>query len=1019
MLRWLRKERTERNPGDDGELDRFDWQLYLERYPDLRAAGIHTESAARQHWLRHGRRENRWATRPRRPPRETLTCPSVDSIYLRATGDLVCWDDAGNDTVLQAWDETLHYGRDVWLGEPYEAVRRSLWNGRMPFPACESCLVLQSRGRHSSEAVDRRRLNVFQVEPSFHCSLDCPGCVPLAVRRAAPPSHLDPAVFERVLRDFRDADITIRGIDFQGHGEPLLHPRLWDLVRTARRLYPGAHLSMTTNCQATVKNEAVTSGLDTLVCAIDGARPESYSAYRVHGDFHLAMAFMTDFAARRKELGISTRIVWKYVLFRHNSSEAELRDVQQMAVEAGVDELRFVLTRNGPATVGVVSAGDLPRPPDGLLQTFEHHEPDALELAARIKEAGQLLSGGDPHAAQDLAVSAARNLARFFPRRLPVNSPHRDTVADLLTMARELPEPTCELVQDLVGHLSGNNTGDHRTSGWQSPAPTPSDVARTVDLVRQARRHLGYAPLVTGLRPLYQDDRLLFPQFVTSAEGSILTDTCQRRLIDWMSGYGAVVLGYGNPEVEAAVREQLSCGPVLPFGHPLEIEVARRLVRLIPCAEAVGFGKNGSDVLTAAVRIARLVTGREVVLFHGYHGFQDWFAAANPAIGGIPGALRELVEEFPWNDIRALEALLTKHQGKVAAVVMEPIKQLLPKPGWLEAVKELAHRHGALLIFDEIVTGFRVGLGGAQALLSVIPDMACFGKAMANGWSISALTGRRDLVCRWPEIGVDMTWRAELPSMAAAVCTMDILERDHVAEKLAGTGERLRQGFAGIARELNVAARLTGHPSRLNIQLDAAGGLPSHQILEGFIDQCLRNGLVTNGTLLPNASHGDAEIRATLSVFRRALAEVRRAVLIGAFEGPGTPRGPKVSACLDSVEERPDGLAAGGWLFCDDGRPLDVYFTGPSGTTLTCRRNARPDVALAFPASPGAQHSGWTTLLPRAGFVLDTGEWSFLIRAVLSGREHFRCHVVLPQGLRRLPSPVELPNGQLVEPAPR
>ncbi|HHQ48504.1 MAG TPA: aminotransferase class III-fold pyridoxal phosphate-dependent enzyme, partial [Acidobacteria bacterium] len=567
---------------------------------------------------------------------------------------------------------------------------------------------------------------------------------------------------------------------------------------------------MTTNCQAIVTDEGVTSGLDTLVCAIDGARPESYSRYRVHGDFELAVRFMSGFAERRRVLGATTRIVWKYVLFRHNSSEDEIREAQRLAVEAGVDELRFVLTRNGPAAEDVAGAEDLPRPPDGLLQTFERHEPDPLDLAARIDEA-EGLSASDHRRAQELVLSVARNLARFFPHRLPDRSPHRETVSHLMTVASDLPAPTADLVRDLVGHLDDHRRAD--PAEGRSTTPDPSDVAHTVELVRQARRYLGYAPLVTGLRPLYQDHRLLFPQFVTGATGCFLTDTCGRRMIDWMSGYGSVVLGYGNAEVEAAVTEQLACGPVLPFGHPLEVDVARQLVRLIPCAEAVGFGKNGSDMLTAAVRIARLVTGREVVLFHGYHGFQDWYAAANPRIGGIPAVLRDLVEEFPWNDLRALEELFAQHRGNVAAVVMEPIKQHLPAPGWLEAIRELAHHNGALLIFDEIVTGFRVGLGGAQELFSVVPDLACFGKAMANGWSISALVGRRDLVCRWPEIGVDMTWRAELPSMAAARCVMKILEREDVTGTLSTTGERLRRGFAAIAEELDLPARLTGHPS--------------------------------------------------------------------------------------------------------------------------------------------------------------------------------------------------------------
>ncbi len=246
----------------------------------------------------------------------------------------------------------------------------------------------------------------------------------------------------------------------------------------------------------------------------------------------------------------------------------------------------------------------------------------------------------------------------------------------------------------------------------------------------------------------------------------------------------------------------------------------------MPCAESVGFGKNGSDVLTAAVRIARHVTSRDVILTHGFHGFQDWFAASNPGIGGIPQALRELVHPFPWNDLEALEALFKRFKGRVAAVVMEPAKQFLPAPGFLEGVRALADRHGALLVFDEIVTGFRFALGGAQELFGVVPDLACFGKALANGWPISVLTGRRDLLRRWQEVGVDMTWRSETLSLAAAKCVLRLLEERPVLPHLVSVGERLRSGFDTAARELGVAARLTGHPSRLAITFETLWNAP-------------------------------------------------------------------------------------------------------------------------------------------------------------------------------------------------
>ncbi len=209
---------------------------------------------------------------------------------------------------------------------------------------------------------------------------------------------------------------------------------------------------------------------------------------------------------------------------------------------------------------------------------------------------------------------------------------------------------------------------------------------------------------------------------------------------------------------------------------------------------------------------------------------------------------------------------------------MEPAKQFVPEEGYLEQVRALAHRNGALLIFDEIVTGFRVALGGVQELTGVTPDMACFGKAMANGWSISALAGRADLMDQWSRVGVDMTWRAETPSLAAARSVLAILESEDVIPHLARIGSRLQVAFDDHARRLGLAARLTGHPSRLNISFDDHDGLRGQQLLEWFIDECLRRGVVTNGTLLPNASHDDRAVEKTIAVFERALGCLQHAV---------------------------------------------------------------------------------------------------------------------------------------------
>lgn len=324
LLRWLGLWRL---PSD------FDWRAYLDHHPDLRAAGLANERQSARHWWDHGELEGRvhrgprrpapgwdWASRvdrfddsdvqaadgtprfrdppePKRPPKVAMVCPSVDSIFLRASGDLTCWDDAGSEHVLQAWDHAVDYGQ-IYLHGPYEEIRRRLYDHQMPRPRdCGRCLLLRSRGIHSSAPVDERFVRILRVEPSYLCTLDCPGCVPLSARpRNRQAGTLPLEVFERLLSGLRRSEIEVYAIDFQGHGEPLLNPELRKMIGLGRARYPAAWITMTTNAHARLRTELLTSGLDEIVCAIDGVDGESYASYRVNGRFDLAWRFLSDVA---------------------------------------------------------------------------------------------------------------------------------------------------------------------------------------------------------------------------------------------------------------------------------------------------------------------------------------------------------------------------------------------------------------------------------------------------------------------------------------------------------------------------------------------------------------------------------------------------------------------------------------------------------------------------------------------------------------------------------------------------
>ena len=240
------------------------------------------------------------------------------------------------------------------------------------------------------------------------------------------------------------------------------------------------------------------------------------------------------------------------------------------------------------------------------------------------------------------------------------------------------------------------------------------------------------------------------PFFIERGQGCQVWDVDGNQYLDFVSSLLCVTLGYADADVNSAVSRQLADGVIFSLPHKLETEVAEQLVELIPCAEQVRFGKNGSDATAAAIRLARAVTGREHVAVCGYHGWQDWYIGSTTRDLGVPAAVKALTHSFSYNNLASLEALFSQYP--LAAVILEPMNLNWPEPGFLEGIRALCDRHGAVLIFDEIITGFRFAIGGAQQLFGVTPDLACFGKGMANGLPISALA-----VANWVQMTTTST----------------------------------------------------------------------------------------------------------------------------------------------------------------------------------------------------------------------------------------------------------------------
>ena len=370
------------------------------------------------------------------------------------------------------------------------------------------------------------------------------------------------------------------------------------------------------------------------------------------------------------------------------------------------------------------------------------------------------------------------------------------------------------------------------------------------------------------------------PYFAARAKGSRLWDIDGNEYVDFVNGLCAINLGYCDDEIDDAVRTQLASGVVFTLSHALESEVAEQLCRMVPCAEMVRFGKNGSDATAGAIRLARAHTGRDRVAACGYHGWQDWYIGATSRNRGVPGAVSALTHVFPFGDLAALEALLVSRPGEFAAVIMEPMNVAEPPEGYLEGVKELAHHHGALLVFDETITGFRFAPGGAQQLFGVTPDLATFGKGMANGFPVSAVVGRGDLMKLMEEIFFSFTFGGETLSLAAALATMRKIERTGATAHMTAMGQRVQLGVAQLIADCGLGATMSisGHPTWSFLTIKDTAPYSSWDIKTLFLQEMFAAGILTLGTHNLSHAHDEEDVSRLLGAYAKVLPMIRDAL---------------------------------------------------------------------------------------------------------------------------------------------
>jgi glutamate-1-semialdehyde 2,1-aminomutase/spore coat polysaccharide biosynthesis protein SpsF len=414
-----------------------------------------------------------------------------------------------------------------------------------------------------------------------------------------------------------------------------------------------------------------------------------------------------------------------------------------------------------------------------------------------------------------------------------------------------------------------------------------SDFTRSNSLLERAKRSMPVAASTYSKSYRYFCEGAM-PAFLNRGDGGHVWDVDENEYIDYVVALGPISVGYNDPRINQAVRDQLEKGMSFSLTTEIELQLSEKLIDLIPCAEMVKFVKNGSDATGAAVRLARAFTDRDMVLCCGYHGWQEWYVGSTQNNLGVPNSVRELTRSFPYNDLPALGQLLSLYKDRVAAVILEPMGLVPPDDGYLNAVKQMTHENGALLIFDEVVSGFRLGLTGGQGYFGVTPDLAAYGKAMGNGAAISAVVGRKDVMSLIEKGAfISTTFGGETLAIAAALKTIQILEQEDPFAHFTHLGQLLLDGMTTIVEDYDLTDTVSfeGLPYHPAVRFKNTGSLETNDLLSVFQQEAARRGvlmLIVHNFCL---AHTEADIRLTLEAYRHSFGVVKEALTYDSVDG--------------------------------------------------------------------------------------------------------------------------------------
>lgn len=367
------------------------------------------------------------------------------------------------------------------------------------------------------------------------------------------------------------------------------------------------------------------------------------------------------------------------------------------------------------------------------------------------------------------------------------------------------------------------------------------------------------------------------PLFLTHGQGGHVWDVDGNEYIDLICGLLPISLGYCDNDIDDAIRAQLHKGISFSLATELEADLAERMINLIPSAEMVRFGKNGTDATSAAIRLARAYTGQDRILALGYHGWQDWYIGSTTRNLGVPKSVSDLTTRLPYNDIDCIKEALSKNKGEYAAIIMEAASVEEPHTGYLEEIRVLTKQENIVLIFDEIIMGFRQHIGGAQAYYGVTPDLSCFGKGMANGMPLSAIVGKEHIMTLMNDIFYSGTFGGEALSLAASIATIDKMIRVNAIDHMHNIGDQIANAVTEIIarNDLSAVFKLIGIAPWKIMSIRRTKDVAENIIQTRFLTEMFNQGILTGGTHNICYAHNDEDVSKTIKAYENTMAIIK------------------------------------------------------------------------------------------------------------------------------------------------